>query len=397
MNFSRIISKCVLFPLIIVMAAPPWVFAQNAAGPKTFNQQQLEQMLAPIALYPDSLLAQVLIASTYPVQVVEADRWVKNNTNLKGSALNAAIDKMNWDMSVKALVPFPQVLAMMSAQLAWTENLGDAFIGQQAQVMDTVQKLRARAKAQSTLKSNAQQKVVVEHDIISIEPANPQVIYVPAYNPVVVYGAWPYPAYPPYPYYPAGAVLAAGAVGFAAGVAVGAAWNNGWGHWNWGHGNVNVNVNKNININNIHVNNLKNVQTQKWQHNAAYGKGAAYTNQVNRQNNPQKNNAAANRPNGYNGRTGATPSAQKIGSSSRNSTSRNTSSQSRASYGNYGRSSSTNRAQQSRPSAFQGLGHGSEVRGYSSRGSASRQSAMRNSGGFGGRGSGFGGGGFRRR
>jgi hypothetical protein len=387
MNFSRVISKCALFPLIIVMAAPPWVFAQSAAGPKTFNQQQLEQMLAPIALYPDSLLAQVLIAATYPVQVVEADRWVKNNKNLKGSALNAAIDKMNWDMSVKALVPFPQVLAMMSDQLAWTENLGDAFIGQQAQVMSTVQKLRARAKAQATLKSNAQQKVIVEQDVISIEPANPQVIYVPAYNPAVVYGAWPYPAYPPYPYYPAGAVVAAGAIGFAAGIAVGAAWNNGWGHWNWGHGDVNVNVNKNININNIHVNNLKNVQTQKWQHNAAYGKGAAYGNQFNRQNNPRRNNAAKN----YSGRTAQGSSAQKSSFSSRNAASRtNTSSQGRASYGNYGRSGSASRSQQSRPSAFQDLGHAGQVRDYSSRGSASRQSAMRSSGGFGG-------GGFRRR
>jgi hypothetical protein len=304
---------------------------------------------------------------------------------------------MNWDMSIKALVPFPQVLAMMSDQLAWTENLGDAFIGQQAQVMSTVQKLRAKAKAQSTLKTDAQQKVIVEKDIITIEPANPQVIYVPAYNPTVVYGAWPYPAYPPYPYYPAGSVLAAGAIGFAAGVAVGAAWNNGWGHWNWGHGDVNVNVNKNININNFHPNNLKNVQTQKWEHNAAYGKGAAYRNQVNRQDNPQRNKAANNRPQGSNGRTTAASSVQKPRSTPRNAASRTTPSQNRSSYGNYGRSSSAGRSQQNRPSAFQGLGHGNEVRGYASRGSASRESAMRSSGSFRSRGGGLGAGGFRRR
>ncbi|MDR3554994.1 MAG: DUF3300 domain-containing protein [Syntrophobacteraceae bacterium] len=389
MNFRKLMKNLFLAPIILIMAAPPWVFAQNSGGGKAYSQGQLEQMLAPIALYPDSLLAEVLMASTYPVQVVEADRWVKNNAGLKGDALNGALDKMNWDMSVKALVPFPQVLSMMSDQLAWTENLGDAFVGQQALVMSTVQKLRARAGAQNALKTNTQQKVVVEQQIIRIEPADPQVIYVPAYNPVVVYGAWPYPAYPPYPYYPAGAVVAAGAIGFAAGVAVGAAWNNGWGHWNWGHGSVNVNVNRNININNIHVNNLKNTnfQTQKWQHNSAYGKGAAY----NRQNYSRTSAGAAGRQN-YSGRTTSR-------SSSWNTSSHYSGHQSGGAYGHNG---SIGRTQQNRPSAFQGIGNGNQTRSYSSRGSMSRQSAMRSGGGFGGYGGGGGGfgrggGGFRRR
>ena len=380
MNFSRIIKLCLLALILAIMAAPPGAFAQSPGGVKSFSQAQLEQMLAPVALYPDSLLAQVLMASTYPVQVVEADRWVKQNAGLKGDAVNAAIDKMNWDPSVKALVPFPQVLSMMSEQLAWTENLGDAFIGRQAQVMDTVQKLRARARAKDTLQSDTQQKVIVEQQIIRIEPANPQVVYVPAYNPVVVYGAWPYPAYPPYPYYPAGAVVGAAAVGFAAGVAVGVAWNNGWGHWNWGHGTVNVNVNRNININNIHVNNLKstNIQTQKWQHNSATGKGAAYHNAVSRQTYSQRNTSATNSRNGYN---------------SRSNTNRS----------NAGHSAS--RSGSGGSSAFRGVGHGAEARSYSSRGYSSRQSAFGGGGGYGGyhggggsgRGGFGGGGGFRRR
>ncbi|MDA8305909.1 MAG: DUF3300 domain-containing protein [Deltaproteobacteria bacterium] len=393
MNCRKIIKDFVLLPIITVMAMPPLAFAMNAAaGGKALSQAQLEQMLAPIALYPDSLLAQVLMASTYPVQVVEADRWVKKHRNLKGKALNSALDKMNWEPSVKALVPFPQVLSMMSDQLAWTENLGDAFIARQSLVMETVQKLRARAKAQNTLKSNRQQNVIVEQKVIKIEPADPQVVYVPAYNPVVVYGAWPYPAYPPYPYYPAGAVVAAGAVGFAAGVAVGAAWNNNWGHWNWGNNTLNVNVNKNININNTHVNNLNsaNIQTERWQHNAAHGKGAAYGSQANRQGYSRKNSGAANGHNGYGGRTATHPSSAAKTPSRQ--TSRNAGPQSGAAHAGSGSRGSMGRAQ-NMPLAFQGLGHGNQVRRDSARGFSSRQSAMRSGGSFGG----FSRGGFRRR
>jgi len=170
----------------------------------TFGEIQLgsllEQILAPIALYPDSLLAQILMASTYPLEVVQADRWAKQNKDLKGDALTAALEKQPWDPSVKSLVNFPQVLAMMSEKLDWTQKLGDAFLAQQKDVMDTVQGLRKKAVDAGNLKTTKEQQVIVEKETIIIEPASTQVVYVPTYNPTVVYGAWPYPAYPPTPY-----------------------------------------------------------------------------------------------------------------------------------------------------------------------------------------------------
>ena len=156
-------------------------------------------MLAPIALYPDSLLAQILIAATYPDQVMEADRWLKANANLKGDALNNAMDTMDWDLSVKALAPFPQVLDMMAEESAWTQRLGEAFLAQQADVMASIQRLRQKAQDAGNLKTTEQQKVVVKGEAIEIEPVT-EVVYVPRYNPVVVYGPWWWPAYPPLVY-----------------------------------------------------------------------------------------------------------------------------------------------------------------------------------------------------
>lgn len=155
-------------------------------------------MLAPIALYPDSLLIQVLMAATYPLEVVQAARWVSQNPNLKGEKLAAALNQKSWDPSVISLVNFPSVLAMMNDKLEWTQNIGDAFLGQKDQVMATIQNLRAKAQAQGTLKTTKEQVVVVQEKTIVVEPADPMVVYVPAYNPTVVYGAWWYPAYPPY-------------------------------------------------------------------------------------------------------------------------------------------------------------------------------------------------------
>jgi len=264
---------------------PPWIFAQGSTGSVKFKQEELDQMLAPIALYPDSLLGQVLIASTYPLEIVQADRWSKANKNLKGDPLTAALEKQNWDPSVKSLVNFPQVLSMMSEKLDWTQKLGDAFLSQQKEVMDTVQKLRFKAKEAGNLKTTEQQKVIVQEKVIIVEPASPQVIYVPAYNPVVVYGVWPYPAYPPYYYYPPGYVAATAAVSFGIGVAVGAAWGYAWSNCNWNHGDININVNKNININN---NIDRNKYAQKtgqggsgtWQHDPDHRKGVSYRDQA---------------------------------------------------------------------------------------------------------------------
>jgi hypothetical protein len=261
--------------LVLLMAAPPGIMAQSSGQGGTFSQEELDQMLAPIALYPDSLLAQLLVAATYPDQVVEADQWVTQNSNLKGDALNDAVDRKDWDLSVKALVPFPQVLAMMSDKKEWTQRMGDAFLAQQADVMDTIQRLRAKAHAQGNLKSTEQQKVVVRGDSIEIEPSNPRVVYVPTYNPTVIYGPWWHPAHPPYaynPYYPHYAYdplyrgvgfVTAGVFGFAAGIAVGSYWHSGWGRWDWHRHNVYVNVNRTVNINRTYIRKTD-IRTSSW-------------------------------------------------------------------------------------------------------------------------------------
>jgi hypothetical protein len=234
-----------------------------AAGATAFSQQELDQLLAPIALYPDALLAQVLMASTYPLDVVSAERWVKANPGLKDQALQDALGKQPWDPSVKSLAVFPQVLMMMSEELDWTQKLGDAFLAQQKDVLATAQVLRAKAQAQGNLKDTKEQKVVTEQvastTVIKIEPTSPEVVYVPTYNPTVVYGSWWYPAYPPYYYYPPGYVAGGALLGFTAGVIVGGAL---WGNTNWGGGDVNIDVNRYNNFNKTNISN------KEWSHNA---------------------------------------------------------------------------------------------------------------------------------
>jgi hypothetical protein len=184
---------------------------------------------------------------------------------------------------VKSLVNFPQVLTMMSEKLDWTQRLGDAFLADEKKVLDTIQSLRAKAQAAGNLKTTKEQTVIVEEKIIKIEPANPQVIYVPTYNPTVVYGAWPYPAYPPYAYYPPGYV-ASSMMMFGAGMAMGAAWGYAWGNSNWHGGDVNINNSRNTNINN-NIDRSKYAKQQpsggqgKWQHNAEHRKGVSYRDQ----------------------------------------------------------------------------------------------------------------------
>jgi hypothetical protein len=207
--------------------------ATHAADTKSFSQQELDQLIAPVALYPDALLAQVLMASTYPLEVVYADRWVKANPGLKGQKLEDALQNQPWDPAVKSLTVFPTVLTMMSEKLDWTQKLGDAFLAQEEDVMATVQALRAKAVAERTLKDSKEQKVITQTEgdktVIIIEPVDPEVVYVPTYDPAVVYGTWPYPAYPPYYWYPPGYYYPYG--GFLAGVIIGAAI---WGSINWG-------------------------------------------------------------------------------------------------------------------------------------------------------------------
>jgi Spy/CpxP family protein refolding chaperone len=276
--------------VILLMTIPPGGIAQQSEGAAVFKPEELEQILAPIALHPDSLIAQILMASTYPLEVVQAERFAKQNASLKGDALTKALEAQNWDPSVKSLVNFPQVLTMMSEKLDWTQKLGDAFLADQKAVLDTIQRLRAKAQASGNLKTTKEQTVIVEEKIIKIEPATPQVIYVPTYNPTVVYGGWPYPAYPPHYYYPPGYVATTAAFSFAAGAAMGAAWGYAWGNTNWNGGDVDIDVNRNTNINNnINRDQAKqNLQGKgqldqkgqgKWQHNAEHRKGVSYRDQ----------------------------------------------------------------------------------------------------------------------
>jgi len=268
----------------LLLTLPQAAFAQtppaqpaSAPAQQTLNEAQLDSLVAPIALYPDPLLAEVLMASTYPLEVVEADRWAKANKNLKGDALKTAVDQQSWEDSVKSLAATPEVLDMMSTQLSWTQQLGDAVLAQQPDVMDAIQRLRTKAQANNKLSSNQQQTVTTQQEagkqVIAIQPTNPDTVYVPYYNPSVVYGAWPYPSYPAYPYawpapgYIAGGVLATG-LAFGAGYAVGRWASGGWGggvNWN----NNNINVNRNVNVNNIGNN---------WTHNPAHRQGVRYNN-----------------------------------------------------------------------------------------------------------------------
>jgi hypothetical protein len=245
--------KLLSWRLILVLALPLSLLRPAESAAQTFKPEEIEQVVAPIALYPDSLIAQILMASTYPLEVVEADRWVRQNKSLKGDPLAVALENQDWDPSVKSLVNFPQVLATMSEKLDQTQKLGDVFLAQQKDVLDAIQRLRARAQASGNLQTTPEQKVIVEEKVIKIEPANPQVVYVPTYNPTVVYGAWPYPAYPPTPWYPPGYV-ATSMFSFAAGAALGAAWGYAWGGANWGGGEVDIDVNRNTNIENTRIN-----------------------------------------------------------------------------------------------------------------------------------------------
>jgi hypothetical protein len=291
--------RSLVWLLAITLAVPVGGFAQSQEPAPVFRQEELDQMLAPIALYPDELLAQVLMAATYPLEIVEAARWTKANPNLKGDQLADALEKQNWDPSVKSLANFPSVLAMMSEKLQWTQKLGDAFLSQEAQVMDTVQNLRNKAYDQGNLKTTSEQKVIVQEKTIVIEPASPQVVYVPAYSPAV-YGPWWYPSYPPYSYYPPGYTLGSRLFAFGAGLAIGAAWGYAWGGFNWGRRDVNINIYKNVNINkrinrNYYANKYGGRDQGRWQHDASHRKGVMYRDQNTRQKYGQARPGAENR------------------------------------------------------------------------------------------------------
>lgn len=284
MRFGAIlvaVAMAVLLPSSIAAAAesPDAGVAESQDQP--LSQGELDQLVAPIALYPDALLAQLLMAATYPLEIVQADRWAKANKSLKGDKLDDALTKQDWDASVKALVATPTVLTMMNDDLDWTEKLGDAVLVQQADVMDAIQRLRGKAQANGKLATTKQQKVSVTQEadkpVIVIEPASPETVYVPYYEPAVVYGTWPYPDYPPYYFPPApgwvvGGALARG-IAWGAGFAIG---NAIWDGFDWSHGNIRVDIDKNVNINK-HVN-RNNVNVGNWQHDSKHRRGVSYNN-----------------------------------------------------------------------------------------------------------------------
>jgi len=274
------------------------VFAQEpAAGadaPKLKSPEALDSLVAPIALYPDPLLAQVMAASTYPLEVVQAARWLKDNSKLKGEELTKAAAKQPWDASVQALVGFPDALNFLDKNIQWTQDLGNAVLDQQSDVMDAVQRMRKKAKDSGKLQTTKEQKVEVQtieqKQVVVIQPSDPQVIYVPSYNPTVVYGAPPPAyAYPPVTY-PYGAVAATAAVSFGVGVMMGAMWGGccGGGGWGWGAswgGTANININNNFNTrygyNNIQGGNRTAIGNgnSSWQHNPQHRRSVPYANQ----------------------------------------------------------------------------------------------------------------------
>ncbi|MEM5314745.1 DUF3300 domain-containing protein [Paraburkholderia sp. JHI869] len=277
--------------------------AQNAPAP--YKAEEIEAMVAPIALYPDALLAQVLMASTYPMEVALAARWVKANPDLKGEAAIKAVQNQTWDVSVKSLVAFPQILEPMNDKLDWTQKLGDAFLAQRKDVLDAVQRLRQRAKESGHLESNAQQTVIVEapagseagaQTIVRIEPANPTVIYVPVYDPAVVYGGWGYPAYPyyywpPYPGYYPGAAFGFG-VGLVAAAAI-------FGNCNWNGGDVYVDHHRATNIDRNF--DARRSEGGRWQHDPSHRQGVAYRDNATREK-YGRSMAGADGRGGYRGR-----------------------------------------------------------------------------------------------
>src|SRR5262249_16803424 len=276
-----------LLAFLLAVGVGRVALAQN--DKKTFTPAELDQILAPIALYPDSLLSQVLMATSYPLEIVEAARWSQANPNLKGDAAVSAVKDQTWDVSVKSLVAFPAVLMQLNDHLDWTQKLGDAMISQQQDVADSIQRLRAKAEDAGNLKSGAQQTVTTQGSgddrTIVIEPASPDVIYAPSYNPNWAYGSWPYPAsppvyYPPPPYYGYGTLLATGLM-WGVGIAAAGAMDS---NWNWAPDNAYVTANANRAVN-IDGNFARSRYTNNnhWQHDASHRRGVAYRDQATRQ------------------------------------------------------------------------------------------------------------------
>jgi hypothetical protein len=446
MNVMRLAVVAVL--LTQIFGAVPAALAQEAAATAKFKPEELEQIVAPIALHPDPLLAQILMASTYPLEIVQAARFMKDQPNLKGDQLAEALKQVSWDDSVKSLCTFPPVLTLLNEKLDWLQKLGDAVLGQQQEVMAAIQRLRARAQSEGTLKSTPEQVVNVQPvvnvettapapattqvvqappTVITIQPSDPQVIQVPSYNPTVVYGAsyWP-PAYPPYYPYPPG-YFAAGAFTFMAGMAVGGAI---WGDCDWGNGDININ-NQQVNNFSNRVNHrteanqrIQNRESTRrestrresgrqgaggerrssWNHDPGHRKGVQYRDSAtqqrfNRGASPTAANREAFRGRAEQGGLGGAQSRQAGGfDGARGGQSGGFAgaSQTRQAGGFAGGDSARARpeaaargggagaAQGRQSGAFDGMGRGSQTQSFSDRGHASRQSFQQSAGSRGG-------------
>jgi hypothetical protein len=336
------------------------------------SKDQLEALVAPIALYPDPLLAQCLVASTYPLDVVAAQQWLSQNSTLKGEELTKAAEQQSWDPSVQGLVVVPDALKRLSEDIKWTTDLGDAFLAQQDDVMAAVQSLRVKAKDGGKLQTTEQQKVetttVESKQVIEIQPASTEVVYVPTYSPSVIWGPMYYP-YPPlyYPPYYGGAWL-----GFGVGIAIGIGISGGWGWgcgWHGGGNTININNNNNFVSHYNKSNNINRSGNSNWQHNAQQRGGAPYKDRATankygggaRGDSAQARQSQASQRQAQGQRSG-TSSMNRGGSSSSQVGNRNVSSSSRGS------------------SAFSGSQSGSWARSSSSRG-ASSMGGMRGGGG----------------
>ncbi len=244
---------------------------------------QLDSLVAPIALYPDPLLAQTLVAATYPLELIQLQQWLAKHSDLKDKALADAVAKEPWDPAIQSMAAVPEVVKRLADDIQWTTQLGDAFLDQQGDVMDAVQRMRKKAEEKGSLTSNKEQtvetKVVEQKTVIVVQPTNPEVIYVPSYNPTVVYPPPIYP-YPPvyYPPYVPGAALVSFGVGMAMGAAI---WGGSCCGMGWGGNNVNINVNNNFNRNtNANINRGGGSGSGNWQHNSQHRGGAPYSNKA---------------------------------------------------------------------------------------------------------------------
>lgn len=330
-NLAAVICSIVLVPGdVSLLARPvPLQAAPAEAAAAAIPAEQLDSLVAPIALYPDPMLSQTLVAATYPLEIIQLQQWLEKNKNLKDKALVDAVKKQDWDPSIQAMAALPEVVKQLAENIKWTTDLGNAFLAQQSDVMDAVQRMRAKAKNAGNLKSSEQQKVetkVVESkQVIVIQQASPEVVYVPSYNPTVVYGAPAYP-YPPIAYPPPGYYAAGMAISFGVGVAMGAAWGGGWGyHSGWGSNN-NITINNNNNfVNNSNRQNVSNRPASgnsNWQHNPQHRGGTPYSNRAtaNKYGGTARGDSMASRQNNARQNQGQRGGRQQGGVSDRSST-----------------------------------------------------------------------------